>query len=350
MSFLNSVIGSIGNKDAVPSPPLPPVSRPAPALISQKPSVQRIGSFSEAQAAPSDNKRKAEDALPRPNDKALKGNGYRGTSSLVSPYTPSQQTMQAKKALNAPPTSSTPSLPHRAANKAPASAPPGPAPSTATPADGVKAPKKGSFADIMARAQSAQQAPPAIGTIKHVAKDKKALSDKKALVLRKRALAAKKAGRRSNGHTRSSSGDLSSGSMSRPSGKSGELERKKAPEIAYKGTAKPKPQPSYKGTMKPATSASAAPTKKPTCRGEGPRYRYTNYSDGTEGESIEEQDGYSNESEDMEAGFSDVEQEEVKATKLARKEDEEEARKEAEHQARKKKLKELAKKAKPQRY
>ena len=102
--------------------------------------------------------------------------------------------------------------------------------------------------------------------------------------------------------------------------------------------------------MKPATSASALSTKKPTSRDEGPRYRYANYSNDEEGEDIEEGDGYSDESDDMEAGFSDVEQEEVKATKLARKEDEEEARKEAEHQARKKKLKELAKKAKPQRY
>lgn len=138
--------------------------------------------------------------------------------------------------------------------------------------------------------------------------------------------------------------------MSRPVGKPGEPERKKAPEIAYRGTAKPKPQPSYKGTMKPVTSTSSFPTKKPTSRAEGPRSRYANYSDNTEGEDTEGGNSYSNESEDMEAGFSDVEQEEVKATKLARKEDEEEARKEAEHQARKQKLKELAKKAKPRKY
>ena len=349
--FLNSVLSSIGNKEAVPPPPVPPISRPEPAVISQKPIIQRNGSFPDGQAASLNNKRKADDAITRPNDKALKGSGYRGTSSLLSQHTNKQQSSQAKKVLNASAsaTTSTPFLPHRAANKTPESAPPasasGSAPLATPPADGVKAPKKGSFAEIMARAKSAPQAPSVIGTIKHQPKDKNVLSHKRELVLRKRGMAHKITTRRPNGHTRSSSAELSSGSTSKYSGKPGGSEHKKAPEIAYKGTAKPKPQPSYKGTMKPATSTSAIPTKKPASREEASRYRYASYSDEQEEEDTEE-----HESDDMEAGFSDVEQEEAKASKLARREDEEEARKEAEHQARKKKLKELAKKAKPRKY
>lgn len=56
----------------------------------------------------------------------------------------------------------------------------------------------------------------------------------------------------------------------------------------------------------------------------------------------------------MEAGFSDVEEEESKATKFARKEDDEEARKEAEmkreKEARRMRLESLAKGAKKQAY
>ena len=70
-----------------------------------------------------------------------------------------------------------------------------------------------------------------------------------------------------------------------------------------------------------------------------------------------EEDEYGSEgedSDDMEAGFSDVEQEESAAARAARKEDEEEAKLEAklktEKEERKKRLAEMARRAKPQRY
>ena len=68
----------------------------------------------------------------------------------------------------------------------------------------------------------------------------------------------------------------------------------------------------------------------------------------------EDEYGSEGESDDMEAGFSDVEQEESVAARAARKEDEEEAKLEAklktEKEERKKRLAEMARKAKPQRY
>lgn len=356
LQFLNSVLSSIGNKDIVPSPPLPPTPNLQLSNDTTRLDAQRNGNVSEASTNSTGNKRKAEGALPRENEKAAKGTGYRGTSSLVSPCMISQQSPGSKKPSTLSGPSST-SLLTRAAKQTPVAASPAAAPSsTASPAvsqiNGVDTPaktlKKGSYAEIMARAKASQQAPPAVGTIRHQAKDKKALSDKKELLLQKRAKFNKGKSQPPNGHSRNSSGEISGSSATRPVAKPGETERKKAPEIAYKGTAKPKPQPTYKGTMKPVGPPSATAQKKPLPRSQESRYRYASYSD--EEEDVEEEGGYSDESDDMEAGFSDVEEEEAKATKLARKEDEEEARKEAEHQARKKRLKELAKKAKPQRY
>jgi len=270
--------------------------------------------------------------LPRSNEKALKGSGYRGSSSMLSSHTTSQQSTQTLK-----PTASNPSaqgLPNRGVNKTPASAPPIIAAPKLPPLDGSKAPKKGSFAEIMARAKAAQEAPPVVGIIKHQPKDKKALSNKKELMLQKKGRIGKS--QAPNGHSRNSSGDLSSGSASKLSGRPGVASAKKVPEPAYRGTAqaiaKPKPQIAYKGTMGGATSSSQSSQKKPLPRAENgrptaSRYRYDSYSEekgsGTEGE--EDYD-----SDDMEAGFDDVEEEETKATKQAKKDDAREAMIEAE--------------------
>ena len=216
--------------------------------------------------------------------------------------------------------------------------------------DALKAPKKGSYADIMARAKANQSKPP-VGTISHKPKEQIAPSYKKALKLKKKAMKNKKLGIRDDSRP-GSSGSLSS------SPAPGAVANKKIAAPAYKGTAKPKPplpQPSYRGTMKPASSTSKPPTTRD--RDVNPRkIRYDEYAatDEDDLDDVEEDEYGSDDSDDMEAGFTDVEQEESAAAKAARKEDEEEAKLEAklkrEKEERRKKLEQLAKKAKPQRY
>ena len=220
--------------------------------------------------------------------------------------------------------------------------------------DASKAPKKGSYAEIMARAKANQSKPP-VGTISHKPKEQIAPSYKKELKLKKKAMKNKKLGIKDNSRP-GSSGSLSSGSPA-----PGSIANKKIAAPAYKGTAKPKPQlpqPTYKGTMKPASSTTKTPDAR--TRDAHPRKpRYDEYAatDEDELDDIEEdgEDDYgSDESDDMEAGFTDVEQEETVAEKVAKKEDEEQLRLEVknkkEKEERRKKLEQLAKKAKPQRY
>ena len=242
--------------------------------------------------------------------------------------------------------SSSTAMPYRSTSR--------PEPASATPTtptgDTLKAPKKGSYAEIMARAKANQSKPP-VGTISHKPKEQIAPSYKKELKLKKKAMNDKKLGIKNNSRP-GSSGSLSSSPAPGP------VANKKIAAPAYKGTAKPKPhlpQPTYKGTMKPASSAS----KPPTARGgdanpRKPRYDEYAATDEDDLDDVEEDEYGSDGSDDMEAGFTDVEQEETLAAKAARKEDEEEARLEAklkkDKEERRKRLEQLAKKAKPQRY
>ena len=224
------------------------------------------------------------------------------------------------------------------------------APPTTPTGDALKAPKKGSYAEIMARAK-ANQSKPAVGTISHKPKEQIAPSYKKELKLKKKALKDKKLGIKNDSRP-GSSGSLSSSPAPGPGG------NKKIAVPAYKGTAKPKPQlpqPTYKGTMKPVSTTAKVPTARD--RDAHPRKaRYDEYAatDEDDLDDVEEDEYDSDGSDDMEAGFTDVEQEETVATKVARKEDEEEAKLEAklkkEKEERRKRLEQLAKKAKPQRY
>ncbi|KAL9626374.1 MAG: hypothetical protein Q9164_007889 [Protoblastenia rupestris] len=203
----------------------------------------------------------------------------------------------------------------------------------------------------MARAQAAgTQAVPSVGAISHKPKDKTEMSYKKELKLKKRALRDKKLGIVRDA-SRPSSSD---GKTTSPApGKA--VNGKKPPQPSYTGTAKPKPprpQPSYKGTMNP----SAAPKKPDKPKRSTNEYAATDDELDDEDEE-DEGDGYGysdEESDDMEAGFSDVEQEETAAARAAKKDDEEEARIEAklksDKEERRRRLEAMAKKAKPQRY
>ena len=191
---------------------------------------------------------------------------------------------------------------------------------------------------------------PAVGVIKHQPKDKKAPSDKKELLLQKKGLTGKPNPNAKAGHSRTSSGDVSGESRPGSSGRQEGPVKKKVPEISYKGTAKPKPQPTYKGTMKTAPVAAVPSNKRPSAKQDTRKpavlkNRRRDYSEDEEDEE-EEEEYYGSEESDMEAGYSDVEEEETKATKIARKEDEFEAKMEAEmkrqKEARKKREAEIA--------
>ena len=362
--FINSVLSSIGDKGQAQ----PPLRKPdINGAKSDRPALDReiTNKSLITQALPPSNKRKAEDALPKANEKVPKtvpsgvsestnGCSAKPKESRISATEPS---LSRKPSLQTVPYRGTsrPSAPDGAIpNKAPTkdikrTAQANTASTRSLPADGTdstlkvvspttpvpeggKAPKKGSYAEIMARAKAAANAP-AVGVIKHQPMDKKALGDRKDL--QKRGLGGKQKSSAKNGHSRTSSADVSGESRPGSSGRQDGAAKKKAPEIAYKGTAKPKPQPTYKGTMKPAPSVALPARKKsfivqddrsrsnPVNR---PKHRPQAYS---EDEDQEEEEEYESES-DMEAGYSDVEQEETKATKIARKEDEFEARMEYE--------------------
>ncbi|KAG6999259.1 hypothetical protein G7Y79_00036g072150 [Physcia stellaris] len=367
IKFINSVLSSIGDKErAQPSQfeiesngttlnreSVIPDRDAEDVLPKAKEKILRTGpnGAQYSKAVPLRNPQRPSPTNQEFFDKpSLKTVPYRGTSrpsaqdGTISNKTPSKEV----KRSGAAPIPSAQSIPIRDVAKTPGV-------TTATPTpEGTKVPKKGSYAEIMARAKAAANAP-AIGVIKHQPKDKKAVSDKKELLLQKKGLTGKSKPDGKAAHGRHSSADISGGSRPSSSGKQEGPVKKKVQEIAYKGTAKPKPQPTYKGTMKPVPAATVPAQKKSfitqddrsrsnsTSRPHPAKSRRRDYSEDDEDE--EDEEDYESES-DMEAGYSDVEEEETKATKIARKEDEFEARMEAEmkrqKEARKKREAEIA--------
>lgn len=323
--------------------PRPRVEKPRESVLEQHriqgSNCVSLASTDEAQST----KRKAEDGLAGRDGKMMRNSVARGQ---ISRATSSTNLLARASKPPIPLSSSSATMPYRGTSRAdPASAIP-----TTPTGDALKAPKKGSYAEIMARAKANQSKPP-VGTISHKPKEQIAPSYKKELKLKKKAMKDKKLDIRGDSRP-GSSGSLSSSPALGP------VANKKIAAPAYKGTAKPKPQlpqPTYKGTMKPAFSTA----KLSTARDRDPNARKTGYdeyaaTDEDDLDDIEEDEYGSDESDDMEAGFTDVEQEETVAAKAARKEDEEEARLEAklkkEKEERRKKLEQLAKRAKPQRY
>lgn len=309
-----------------------------------------------------DRKRKAEDALSSSKTKALKdGKEIRPKSDLLS--TKSQPSTTPKRPILSTSTTAL-SVPYRGTGKA--------APNSASPAtpggDTTKAPpKKGSYAEIMARAKASHVVAAAVGVIKH--KPKEALSNKKELLLRKKSLSnGKKAGLKGVGlgrglpnNNENSLGSGSSGAQKPTDAR----DRKKGSPGGYKGTATAKPQPSYKGTMKSVESTNSLGHKNSNARYENGSRGASNMRSSASrdrykgGYVSDERDEYSEDGEDfasdastdnMEAGFSDVEDEEIHATKSAKKEDDEQAQIEArmkkEKEERKRRLDLMAKNAK----
>lgn len=240
---------------------------------------------------------------------------------------------------------------------------PGPtsaSPSTPTADASKPVPKKGSYAEIMARATA--NSTPSVGMIKH--KPKGAISAKKEIQMRKKGLLPTVAGSMKHGHNQASGKDRKGLLPSSVSLKGPGPSSQKAPRPSYRGTAapKPKPQPAYKGTMKPkSTIADTARRKDPR----SDRSRSNSMNSARRRRDYESEDDEDNDqdedevdvvgddegidSDDMEAGFSDVEEEETAATRAARKEDERELKLEnqlkREKEERKRRLAAMAAKA-----
>ena len=345
--FLNSVLSSIGGEAPKHHAPFPQPVRPVSTPVDNARIREALASTTPFKGTSAGVKRKAEDDLAAAKNKFQKNGSANGLPTRVV-----RPTVTATLSSGIPPGQSSslgpkPQISQSAGRNA-ATVSTAPQTSANMVDAASKGPKKGSYAEIMARAKATQSKPPAIGVISHKPKEQAALTYKKALKMKQRALKDKKLGIKAEKRP-SSSGSMSS------SPAPGNAEAKKAIQPGYKGTAKPKVEPTYKGTMKPGSSAE--PKAKPRNRaGDTSKVRYDEYAatDEDDLDDVEEDDYGSDESDDMEAGFSDVEQEESAASKAARKEDEEEAKLEAklksEKEERKRRLAMMAKKAKPQRY
>ncbi|KAG9245969.1 hypothetical protein BJ878DRAFT_574438 [Calycina marina] len=225
-----------------------------------------------------------------------------------------------------------------------------------------KPPKKGSFAEIMARGKAAQDKIGQVGKIQHKKIEKSVLKKERVIEKEKRA-------------TNIRSGLDSKSKFQQPQRPGQPLSRdgkhvkpinKKTPKepekrikkaalatTGYAGTARPKS--AVTPGVRPAASSSSRYE-----RGRGDRgvlgSRYDRYeSEDEEDEDIEEEEDYrSDASSDMEAAAFEVDAEEEAATRIAKREDaaalEEENRLKREKDEKRKKLEALRKKAAPPRY
>ena len=197
-------------------------------------------------------------------------------------------------------------------------------------------PKKGSFAEIMARAEkekrTAASAP--VGVIKHKPKEK--LSAKKEILMRKKGIPVRgKADDKLKTTSRGSGNPSTSGTADNVNGKS---KTKHVSATGYTGTAKPKPQPSYKGTMKREMDSKPLHRKdkfvvadesddgRPHSKKSLSSRRRELDSEDEEAYGMDDEEDFDSgaESSNMEAGFSDVEEEDERAAKLAKQEDQKE--------------------------
>ena len=347
--FLNSVLSSIGgggeyvppSTPRTPAPPLPKLARqPIPSTYN------RNGVSTTEVGAGQGQKRKAQEQLPGPYNKLPR------RDALLPPTTPKKT-----PTTNLPPKVSSTKTPaassagkYGGTAKAPNATP---IPATAS---NKAAPKKGSYAEILARAKVAQTASAHVGVIKH--KPKETLSKKERLGLQAEASGKSRASAKISAiDGRIKMLDSKGSSSSAPSTIPGRMNRdvaspksRKAPvEAGYKGTARPLPESGYKGTINRSvtTASSTVRRREPDDRNYDrsrstsvtrpltKSRRYADYSDDEDedGDVDEEEEGgadYESDLSDMEAGAFDVEEEEQISSKVARREDEEELRKDVE--------------------
>jgi hypothetical protein len=234
-----------------------------------------------------------------------------------------------------------------ASSPAVASKTPAPAAKPNGAAAAAPAPKKTGYLAILEKAKEIQKAKPPAPPIKH--ERTKILTKEERLALRAEAKGKKPAAAVA---ARTKPGD--------PKVAPADPVRRKSSETGYQGTARPKKpvEITYKGTARPAAGAVpgkaagyAAAKPKPAQQG---RYGgYASWSDEEEEEIEDDEEGY--ESSDMEAGAWDLDQEEQRALKEAKKEDalalaEEEAMKREKERRKQMLLAQARERAKKRRY
>lgn len=266
---------------------------------------------------PSATSRSAANAATKPNvTPSMGGTGFQGTAR------PNSTGPQAAK----PPPVTT---------KTPANGPLSGAPATGPP------PKKGSFAEIMARAKVAQQSAPALGSIKHKPIEK--LSRKERLAKEQEEAKKKKP------DTKDARPGLARRSRSPEKGKAapGVTQKpKRAPvDLGYKGTMRPSVNTStYKGTMRPSgdpSRGSASRSPAPAASKPKEKVRMAGYASYSEHSDDEGSDGWDDDS-DMEAGAFDLEEEEDFSLRQARRDDADELKMENELKRKKLERKSMA--------
>ncbi|KIW16951.1 hypothetical protein PV08_04142 [Exophiala spinifera] len=317
MSFLGDIVNSIGSEKS-PAPPKPSIRPLGPA--SHRPEADgktgpRPGL--PATASPLNGlKRKAEDGPTKPIEKHIKPNPAPGLTSSVA-RRPAAPALHAPKSLPDK-TVPAPRLKIDAtanSNKAGSTPPVTPTSTNAT----AKAPAKGSYADIMARAKQAQEArmQSQVGMIKHQATNREKVSK----------VAERK--RQEEEKAKSAKGKLGERhpSTTKPDNSRSVSPAKKAEHARVIKTPRPPlhaPPSGYKGTMGLSSGRSQKQAQRK-------RTKYDEYlgTDEEEDDSDlgsygrdEEEDNYgSDASSDMEAGAFDIDEEENKALRAAKEED-----------------------------
>lgn len=257
-------------------------------------------------------KRKADGDLPRHSDKSSRTDYPATASPRVA--TPVQKASGTTNLMSRP---AHPLQGRSSSSTTPVteltSAPPGSAHSQVTAA---KVPKKGSFAEIMARAKAAQTNMTQVGKIQHKRIEKGPTKREREEMKSTSKGATGKAKRK--GPTPplrdGRNGARENGRGSRTASAEAEKRPKKAAAATtgYTGTARPnpaaakKPQPSYGSAGRDRDRSSPGPS----------RHRYTYAASEDEGEDYE-----SDVSSDMEAAAYEVDEEEERAARYARKED-----------------------------
>jgi protein SPT2 len=330
MQYLNSILASIGDESS--STNTPPAARPpatARAALPARPNLTATNlETPSAQAL----KRKAEgelsssvpakvarsltpgqnSAAPRPTAASTSGtSGYRGTARP-------EVSKPAVKSLQKNQTTSTPAKPPiKAELKTAPIVKTSTAPINKTvtaPAPQAKVPKKGSFQEILLRAKQNQQTIAPIGVIKHKQTEKLSKKERDRLAQE----AAEKAKTSTVRDKKTGTGSRT-GSSEPAARKPGEQpkEKRKAVDLGYTGTARPKSksaEPQYKGTMglaRPGQMRKAPVVQKQAAS------RYADYSE----EELDNEEDYESDLSDMEAGMFDVEEEEELALREAKKDD-----------------------------
>lgn len=328
----------------MPKPPQPPIKRPVSTNASRpgddlsKP-VARLG-FNGVSTTTNGVKRKAEEELPKYQGTAKSSSAANRTIkpplSAGTKSEPTSSTSAAQRPRSADDLLSSKSL------------------AVQSSAPAAKAPSKGSYAEIMARAKAAQQerGGQQVGMIKHQKESREKvsyLSQRKSGNEETRA----KADKLDKLKNRLGSGPVLNGRVEKRARSTSPLKRPGSSSKTEKQARERAPRPVYNGTMRTQASKPRNKAKPP---GRQDEYLGTDDEDNSDlAEDVEEEDyGSDVSSEDMEAGAFDIDEEEAAAARAARVEDARELAMEkklkAEKEERKRRLEALSKKAPPKKY